>query len=368
MRFIRTENLQENMILGKTLYDHDGRMLLHGGTALSQRYIEHIRRLQYNGVYIDDIDFEGLELPDIVEPETRIRAVGVIRETYQRVKQGLVHDCGSIEKDMSAVVEDIVQEILKNSDLVLNMVDLKTCDDYTFFHSTNVAILSVVIGVELGFARKDLYELCLAGLLHDIGKTCIPDPILNKPGPLTHQEYELVKMHPSEGYDIIKKKMPLIPVRSYIGILQHHERMDGSGYPNGLVGDKISLFGKILAIADVYDALTSDRPYRKGWVPSEGLEYLFGNCGTHFDLELVRIFFRKISPYPVGESVLLSNGSSGVVIENFPGFGLRPLVRILYEGNTRIIPRDVDLRKSEFSSLVITGHAKKVDSPEEKTG
>ncbi len=206
--------------------------------------------------------------------------------------------------------------------MLVNMIDLKVFDDYTYSHSVNVAVLSIIIGVTMGLGRKELTKLGLGALLHDIGKVFIDKDIVNKPGKLTDEEFSSMKMHSKLGYDYVRDRFQL-PVKSYVAVLDHHERYDGSGYPNSKKGDEISDFGKMIALADVYDALTSERPYRKALPPSEAMEYIMGNSQVHFDPELVKVFSRKVAPYPVGTLVKLSNGMTGLVVENYEAFCLR---------------------------------------------
>lgn len=353
MRFIHTRFLREDMVLGKPLYDTAGRLLLQEGTTLKKNYIAKIRKLRYNGVYISDRYSSGVDVPEVVSPETRMEAVVAIREAYRRLESGL-NNIEALQEKISRIVHSVVDEILEHDEILINMVDLKMYDDYTFFHSTNVAVISAIIGIGLGMPRRDLYELAQGGLLHDLGKICIPDVILNKKEPLTDDEMQLIRTHPLQGYEIIKKKLDL-SARSYVAILQHHEKVDGTGYPYGLTGERITLFGKILAIADVYDALTSDRPYRPGWPPSEALEYVLGNCGTHFEKELVEVFHRKVSPYPAGSMVELNDGRRAIVERNHEGYGLRPQLRVVQEKGCDVEPYGLDLREMDQSCFTITG-------------
>ena len=352
MRFINTKLLEKDMKLGKSLFDQKGRLLLPEGTCLKDNYIRKIQRLGYNGIYIDDVLSQGITVNDVVDVETRIEAVQVIKGTYSRLERGMYHHLQAAEAQLRTAVDNIVSEILMNNEIMINMVDLKMYDDYTFFHSTNVAVIAVVIGTALGFSRQDLYELCMAGMLHDLGKICISDAILNKPDRLTDDEMALIQTHPEQGYDVVKKKMNL-PTRTYVAILQHHERIDGEGYPEGRTGERITLFARILSIADVYDALTSDRPYRRGWSPSEAVEYILGNCGSAFDRDLVEVFYRKISPYPAGTIVSLNDGRRGIVIRNHEGCGLRPTLKIISRDGKPVDAYLLDLRGDDTSTVVI---------------
>jgi HD-GYP domain-containing protein (c-di-GMP phosphodiesterase class II) len=201
-------------------------------------------------------------------------------------------------------------------------------DNYTYAHSVNVAVISIILGISLNLSKQKLTYLCIGALVHDIGKSFIPKEILQKPGKLTPEEFEIIKCHSRYGYDFLKNYVDL---SSYIKliVLQHHERFDGLGYPNSIIGNKINYLARIVSIADVYDALTSDRPYKRAMCPSDALEYLMSNAGTLFDYDIINIFCKIVIPFPQGTIVSLSNGDIGIVEETFPNFPLRPIVKIL---------------------------------------
>lgn len=256
-----------------------------------------------------------------------------------------------------AIVQDIIEQIIENKGITVNMIDLKTYDDYTYYHSVNVGVLSLVLGVALGRNRPTLYKLGVGALLHDIGKMFIDKDIIDKPDSLTPEEYEEVKKHPTLGYEYLVNSNLDLPISGLIGILQHHERNDGSGYPDGLCGKEIHEFGRIIAIADVFDAMTSDRPYRPGMMPSEVMEYLMGGAGTLFDPELVYLFTRKVAAFPLGTCVLLSNGLTAIVVKNYEDCCLRPKVKIIRSDDAH--PLYFDLKNDRnLANLTITGVVK----------
>ena len=249
-----------------------------------------------------------------------------------------------------------MEQILDNKDTMVNMIDLKFYDDYTFFHSVNVAVLSVLIGVEYGLSKKELLNLGVAAILHDIGKMFVDKEVLNKPGKLTSEEFEHIQQHPKYGYNFLKESFE-IPTTVYVTVLQHHERYDGKGYPMMKEKDEILINSRIIGIADVYDALTSSRPYRKPLIPSEAMEYIMANGGIMFDLALTKIFARKVAPFPMGTYVKLSNGFSGIVIENYEDACMRPKIKVILdsEGN-EIKPFAVDLKSDKTTrNVTITG-------------
>lgn len=325
MRYISLKNIKEGMVLGKDLYDENNKILLKKGFELNDMYVKLLKKLQYNGFYIEDSLSQNIEILNIINDKTKNETIKIIKKMF------LVCDENRAENEqvnkLTELIIDIIEEVLENKDLLLNVVDLKIFDDYTYYHSTNVSIIALLIGVSLDLSRNQLYELCLSSLMHDMGKIFIPKIILNKQGKLTEKEFEIIKKHSILGYKHIKK-IGAASKSVYLGVLDHHEKFDGSGYPNRKSGRKISLYGRIISIADVYDALTSDRPYRKGIPPSEAIEYIMGSAGSHFDPQIVKIFVSKIAPYPLGSCVQLSNGMKGIVVENHKELCLRPSVKI----------------------------------------
>jgi HD-GYP domain-containing protein (c-di-GMP phosphodiesterase class II) len=211
---------------------------------------------------------------------------------------------------------------------MVNIIDIRTFDNYTFSHSLNVAVLSVVIGTALKLDRRQLRDIAMGALIHDIGKVFIDKKILNKPGKLTSGELNEIRKHCQEGYDYIKSNC-LIPEDAMKAILTHHEQFDGNGYPSSLKRDEIHYFGRIISVADVYDALTSDRPYRSALLPSDAVEYIMSGYGSMFDPKVVTAFIRKVAPFPIGTCVRLSNGITGIVVENYESYGLRPKIRVI---------------------------------------
>jgi len=209
----------------------------------------------------------------------------------------------------------------------METINISTYDNYTYTHSVNVDILSVILGVACGLRDDELKKLSQAALLHDIGKTCVPIEIINKPGRLTEEEYAEVKKHPYYGYNMLRDNFDVSSVARN-AILSHHENEDGSGYPRALAGDKIHLFAKIIHVADVYDALTTKRVYKDAMNPADALEYLMGNSERMFDKDLVATFLEYVAPYPLGVQVELSNGQKALVVKNNRSMLSRPVVRL----------------------------------------
>lgn len=351
MRYVPSLCLRSGMILGKNIYGDNGQLLLNKGIILNDTYIESINKLGFSGIYINDTLSEDIEIVNIVSDDLRQKTISSIKELFNSIDNDSNDKFKKVE-ELKHEVEAILEQILDNKNIMLNMVDLKFFDDYTYQHSVNVAILSIIIGVSLNLGRDTLYKLGLSGLLHDIGKVFIDKKILNKRGKLSTEEFNEIKKHVSYGYDYLKKEFKF-PELTCLGAVDHHEKFDGTGYPSGKIGTEISLFGRIIAIADVYDALTSERPYRTAMLPNEAIEYLMGGTGSHFDSDLISVFVKKVAPYPLGTCVKLSNGFKGIVIQNFEDTCLRPKIRVFEIDSIEVEPFEINLR-SDTQYLNIT--------------
>ena len=316
MRFVPIERVEHGMMLAKSIYDYETRTLLREGKLLSDEIIVRVRERGYPGIYIEDELTKDVVIQDAITAELRNHAVEALQEL-------------DLEEAVN-VAESIVKQLMEAKTISLDMLDLRTFDDYTFRHSVNVAVLSVVIGMGMGYTNEELVDLCSAAVFHDLGKISIDKAILNKPGKLTPEENELLRSHSQRSYDMLKEKWN-IPARVKAAVLSHHENEDGSGYPNGLTGDKIHPFAKIIHVADVYDALSSDRAYKKAYTYSESLEYLMGGCGIMFDRHVVATLLKYVPLYPKGKQVCLSDGRVGIIMENSDYHNLRPVVK-LFDG------------------------------------
>ncbi|WP_026176971.1 HD-GYP domain-containing protein [Desulfurispora thermophila] len=332
MRRVPVTALHAGMKIARPVYSAGGQMLLSAGLELTERYIERLGKLGINFVYVEDGLLPDLEVDDVISDETRSRARSLMRELLQSStgKRVDIKRCLLLSKEIQSVVENIVDELLGNKNLIFDMMDIRTHDDYTFAHSVNVGVLAVMAGLAMKMPRERLLQLGKGAMLHDIGKIDLPLSILNKPGKLTEDEFDQIKKHCQVGMQILKHSGYVNIVEAAVA-LQHHERYDGSGYPGGLRGEQIHLFSRITSIADVYDAITSNRVYRPAFPPHEAYELLAAGGGSMFDYEIVRIFIEIIAPYPLGTIVELSNGEIAAVVENIPGFNLYPRVRVLFD-------------------------------------
>ena len=249
---------------------------------------------------------------------------------------------------LEPVVEQMTESILRNAGALLSLCRVKNKDDYTFQHSVSVCALLVAFCRAAGLDADTIHLAGVGGLLHDIGKVRIPDNILNKPGQFSEDEFRIMKNHVVESKRILDATDGIAEISIQVAH-EHHERHDGSGYAQGLKGEAISQMGRMAAICDVYDAITSNRVYHKGMAPHEALRKIFEWSKFHFDPILVQQFMRAIGIYPVGTMVMLESGRIGVVLEQAEDSLLRPLVKVFYDGrrNQYITPQEVDLSKPE---------------------
>jgi HD-GYP domain-containing protein (c-di-GMP phosphodiesterase class II) len=287
--------------------------------------------------------------------EELMHAKDIINDT-KKTMQSIMEDVRigkQIELDnVNSVVDKISESILHNKDALISLVRIRLKDEYTYIHSLAVCALLVAFGEHLNFDYKTIRAIGIGGLLHDIGKVRIPLEILNKNGKLTEDEFTIVKEHVKHSSYIVRGHSEIDDISAYV-VSQHHERLNGTGYPGNLKGDEISLYGQMSAIADVYDALTSDRCYHDKSLPTEVLRKLFEWSGSYFNKDLMEQFICCVGIYPVGTLVRLESGLLGIVVDHGEKGLLYPVVRVIY--NTKkemfIMPYDLDLSKPTSSGI-----------------
>lgn len=253
----------------------------------------------------------------------------------------------AIEAEAAApLVEEISNSVLRNPGALISLARLKTADDYTFMHSVAVCALMIALARQLGLNEQQVRDAGMAGLLHDLGKAMIPLEILNKPGKLTDAEFDLVKTHPEEGHKLLLEGSSVSEMTRDV-CLHHHEKIDGSGYPKGQNGDTMSLYAKMGAVCDVYDAVTSNRPYKAGWDPAESIKRMAEWKG-HFDPAVFQAFVKSLGIYPIGSLVRLASGKLGVVTEQGEQSLLKPKVKVFFSTKSQayIKPETIDLARS----------------------
>lgn len=354
MRLVPVECLKNNSVLAKNIYNYDGKILIKSGIALTDSLINKLRSLHISSAYIID-EYSLYEVEDIIKPELICKSIHTIKEVFSDIERVCIRydnnkltiseiDDKQLEyfNSINQIAQNIINSIANNNNVIFSLVDLKNMDIYTYSHSLNVAIISLTLGIALNMNEQDLTSLCIGALVHDIGKAFIPKSILLKPGKLTKKEFETVKKHSELGYEFLRDN-PYFNISSKKIVLEHHEHYDGNGYPYKKSGKDISRFARIVCIADVYDALTSNRAYKRALIPTDSLEYLMSNSGTLFDPELLTIFCRIAIPFPHGTIVDLSNGDMAQVEKTLPNYPLRPIVKIIKSNEKGNIGKTLDL-------------------------
>ncbi|MCR5784153.1 MAG: response regulator [Eubacterium sp.] len=313
MRFVSVKNLKPGMIVAKGLTNSSKTFMIKENIELTQQYINRLTEAGYAGLYIKDKISDSVQIMDTIAPE-------LFAEGVEAVKN----------QDIGALVEVskvIVSEVLYSDNICADILDLRSYDDYTYHHSVNVALYSTLIGKRMNLSAMELEMLCQAGICHDLGKSKIDASIITKPDKLTDEEFELIKNHPRYSYEILSGCFN-ISAKVKQAVLYHHENEEGTGYPEGLKGEEIPLFAKILHAVDVYDALTSKRPYKEPFTPAEALQYIDGGKGILFDKDVVEVMMKVIPAYPPGIDVTLSNGEECLCIAHTRN-ALRPRVRVI---------------------------------------
>jgi putative nucleotidyltransferase with HDIG domain len=237
------------------------------------------------------------------------------------------------------ITNELMKSITDNDAVAVDISILKVSDEYTFKHSVDVATMAMVVAKQHGMSKSEIRDIGMAGILHDVGKTKIPNEILNKPGKLTDEEFTIMKNHPVYGYKILKEK-PEMSNDILLGVLQHHEKMNGKGYPMGVSSDKIGKFARIISVVDVYDALVTERPYKKAFTPRDAVEMIM-SMTADMDINAMKSFMKSVILYPVGSVVQLSNGEPAKVVENNVEYLLRPKVVGLVSGKVYDLSGDL---------------------------
>lgn len=257
---------------------------------------------------------------------------------------------------LGPLVADISASVMLNPGVFVSLSRLKNKDDYTYLHSVTVCALMVALGRQLGLDDALLRDAGMAGLLHDLGKAMIPLEILNKPGKLTAAEYAIVKKHPRDGYNLLAGNTDSGAIAARDVSLHHHEKFDGTGYPERLEGNGISLLSRMAAVCDVYDAITSNRPYKTGWEPSESMRRmaLWAKEG-HFDPRVFQAFVKSIGIYPTGSLVKLQSGRLAVVLEQHEKSALTPRIKVFFsiKSNMHIVPEIIDLSAPHTKERIV---------------
>ncbi len=278
------------------------------------------------------------------------KAGEAVTSMFQEARMGKALDAN----DALPLVEEISNSVLRNPGALISLARLKNKDNYTYMHSVAVCALMVALARQLGLDEASTRKAGMAGLLHDVGKMAIPDEILDKPGKLTDEEFDIIKSHPVEGHKMLLEGSGVDEVALDV-CLHHHEKMDGRGYPDKLTAKDISIYAKMGAVCDVYDAITSNRPYKNGWDPAESLRKMAEWSKGHFDPIIFQAFVKSVGIYPIGSLVRLESGRIGVVIDQSGKSLTTPKVKVFYstKSKLRIPPEVLDLSSKTVRDKII---------------
>ena len=345
MIILPIKKLRPGMITAQSIYNKKGGSYLTRGMPVTEQNIKRLKKIGVTHLTVTSMTpaFSVVPPEDIIQEKTRVKAIHNVYDVYQRLES-----TGELSPDSLAVTsEEILVDILSHKKNLVQLTDLRMHDDYTFAHSVNVAVLAAMLGAQVHLTKPELLTLITGGLLHDVGKIVVPSEILTKPSTLSDEEFGVIRTHPEAG----RKKLHNLnmPSASILAAIagQHHEHMDGRGYPNQLTGDKIHRFARIVAIADVYDALTTRRSYKLAYKPHIAYKIMTDCSPGQFDESLRALFFDNIAIYPVG-TILKTTMGYAIVKKCEFGHTLTPIIRVFGDSNMRVLPEpfDVDLRES----------------------
>jgi HD-GYP domain-containing protein (c-di-GMP phosphodiesterase class II) len=285
--------------------------------------------------------------------EIRSRAKVVVTSMFHEARLGKAIDpevCGPL-------VTEVVDSVHRNSDALVSLSRLKLADEYTYLHSVAVCALMVALGRQFGFNQQQSHEAGMAGLMHDLGKAAMPMEIINKPDKLTDQEFEIIRLHPERGERMLREAG--VTNEAVLKVCRnHHERMDGKGYPDRVAAGQLPLLVRMGAVCDVYDAITSNRPYKAGWDPAESIARMASWKG-HFDEEVLRAFIRSLGIYPIGSLVRLASNRLALVVAQNAAKLTAPCVKVFFSINTgtQLKPELLDLNAPDCDEKIVSREA-----------
>ncbi|MBO8137962.1 MAG: HD-GYP domain-containing protein [Desulfotomaculum sp.] len=344
MRRISIDYLKPGMRLARSICS-SGQVLLKEGVILTEKYISKLKQINVPAVYIYDELISELEVEDVIADETRLKAISNMKKFFKKDTANNSVKNIIVPNELFNSINEIMDDLLSNRNIMVNLSDIRSVDDYVFGHSVNVCVLALITGIAMGYDRRRLYNLAVGAMLHDIGKIKVPKNILDKPGKLTKEEFEVIKKHSLWGYEILKANVN-INITSTVAVYQHHERYNGQGYPQGLKGKQIHEFAQIVGLVDMYDAITANRVYRKAYPPHEAFEMIAGSGDYLFRYDIVKAFLNHVAAYPAGTVVQLNSGETGVVLETEKGMSLRPKIKVLFD------PDGVPVTRPLYMNLV----------------
>jgi putative nucleotidyltransferase with HDIG domain len=332
MKYVNVEAVEPGQYLGKTIFSSNGAVLLSEGVQLTVYMISTLKRIGVTMIYIKDPATDDVKIEDVVSEETKRAVMQQMSETFASIRSGKEFS----SKAISVTIDALLDDIMKNSDVLVQLTDIRTKDNDMYVHALNVCMMSVIMGLNLGLNQTQLKELAIGALLHDIGKMELT---------ADDESDDLKRHHTWRGFEVLKNKREYSLLIAHVAF-QHHEQPDGEGVPRKLTSDQIHLYAKIVAVANMYDNLLFDLSLGRRMLPHEATEQMMAMAGTKLDHEVLIQFLKTVSIYPTGSSVRLSTKETGVVVGQHRGLPSRPIVRIVkQDGQGGLDVKEVDLAK-----------------------
>ncbi len=355
MRLISIDVLKEGMVLARTIWNEAGHPLLKKDVVINEHIIQRLQQLNTHYLYIDDEISKGIEVQETVPTVIRNKAISTIKDSFQSINGCNPVNASYVLDQQSKVIGSIVDELLlvvrSNDEILTILTDAYLFDEYLYQHSFQVTLYSIAIAKELGYLAEDLRLIGIGALLHDIGKLMVPKEVLTKPEHLSSEEFETMKQHTRYGFNLLRNLHSISLIVAHCAF-QHHERIDGSGYPRGLVDFEIHPFAKIIGVADVFDAVTTSRVYREKMLPSQGLAILEAGAGTIYDARIVKALKGSVVHYPTGVILKLSDGRRGIVSRQNTSNAALPWIRIFEEQN-QLLTATYELNLVDYPTITI---------------
>jgi HD-GYP domain-containing protein (c-di-GMP phosphodiesterase class II) len=359
------------MVLARPLLSEEGKLLLAEGVSLGESLIRRISEVGIPFVYVRDDRFpDDDRARPLISPQNQRGAVAMLHVTFAEMAASYESRVLAVRLgDLADLVRDLLREALSRPAVVVHLLDLRSLSAYEPQHALQTLLLSGLIGRAMGLPEAELFTLGLGAFLHDIGKVAVPSRILDKPGHLEPEEWSVIRRHPLFGGEILGEQGGVWREAARAA-LHHHERLDGSGYPEGLRGEAIPRIARIVAVADAYDAMTAARPYRPvPMPPSRALRALRSAEGTHLDPEVVKTLSSLVAPYPIGTWLRLSTGQIGVVVEVRPERPDKPVLSVVRNERTGPLPTplrvDLSLAPDARISTILEDETEVLDAGEE---
>lgn len=353
MKRVYTEELQAGMIVARTVMGTEGRHFINQNTELTVNLIQKLQELGIASIFVKD-NLIDIEAEDIVSNKVLATVSSTLKQSLNAFRNGKELDMVSLRKSVNLLID----EVILNRNTLIQKEEIRSHDDYLLFHPISVSVYAIMTGLSLGYPEGNIVDLGLGTLLHDIGMMTIDRLIINNPGTLNQQEMDVIKQHPEIGFNILRSYRELSTTSAHIAY-QHHERVDGSGYPRGLRDKEIVEYAKIAAVADTFDAVISDHPYRKAYCITDGLTVLKGLQNSFFDAEIVDAFISNIAFYPIGSLIRLVDGRIAVVIAANRFNMTRPVIEIMTDDHGNPLKTNLTVDLQQNSKVKISGRLNK---------